>query len=74
VISPGRVGAGALTLAAAVLKDSSSGRSPGGGRAGSGQKEVDGSSRRWVATAAAEYRELRRRYREQLRVREETRW
>jgi carbonic anhydrase/acetyltransferase-like protein (isoleucine patch superfamily) len=36
------------------------------------RKEIDGSSRRWVETAAAEYRELRRRYLEELTVREET--
>ena len=38
------------------------------------KKEVDGSSRRWLETAAAEYRELRRRYLDGLTVREETRW
>ena len=38
------------------------------------KKEVDGSSRRWIETAAAEYRELRRRYLEELIVREETGW
>jgi carbonic anhydrase/acetyltransferase-like protein (isoleucine patch superfamily) len=38
------------------------------------KKRVDGSSRRWLETAAAEYRELRLRYLEGLNVREETRW
>jgi carbonic anhydrase/acetyltransferase-like protein (isoleucine patch superfamily) len=38
------------------------------------KKQVDGSSRRWIESAAAEYRELRGRYLEELTVREETRW
>jgi hypothetical protein len=38
------------------------------------KKAVDGSSRRWLETAAADYRELRRRYLDELTVREETRW
>jgi len=38
------------------------------------KKEVDGSSRRWIETAAVEYRQLRRRYLDESTVKEEARW
>lgn len=78
VLQRARVGAGALVAAGSVVRE---GQEIPAGVVAAGvpavvKKEVDGSSRQWVATAAAEYRELRRRYLEQLseRVGEETRW
>ena len=76
VLQRARVGAGALVAAGSVVRE---GQEIPAGVVAAGvpavvKKEVDGSSRRWVETAAAEYRELRRRYLEELNVREETRW
>jgi carbonic anhydrase/acetyltransferase-like protein (isoleucine patch superfamily) len=77
IVLPGaRVGAGALVAAGSVVRE---GQEIPAGALAAGipavvKKEVGGSSRRWVATAAAEYRELRRRYLDGLAVREETRW
>jgi carbonic anhydrase/acetyltransferase-like protein (isoleucine patch superfamily) len=70
------VGAGALVAAGSVVRE---GQAIPAGVVAAGvpavvKKDVDGSSRRWVETAAAEYRELRRRYVVELTVREETRW
>jgi carbonic anhydrase/acetyltransferase-like protein (isoleucine patch superfamily) len=68
VLQRARVGAGALVAAGSVVREGQ--EIPAGvvavGVPAVVKKEVDGSSRRWVATAAAEYRELRRRYLEQL--------
>jgi carbonic anhydrase/acetyltransferase-like protein (isoleucine patch superfamily) len=76
VLQGARVGAGAMVAAGSVVRE---GQEIPAGVLAAGvpavvKKEVDGSSRRWVETAAAEYRELRRRYLEQLTVREETGW
>jgi carbonic anhydrase/acetyltransferase-like protein (isoleucine patch superfamily) len=38
------------------------------------KKPVEGSPRRWLETAAAEYNDLRRRYLEELTAREELQW
>ena len=74
VLQRARIGAGALVAAGSVVRE---GQEIPAGVVAAGvpavvKKDVDGSSRRWVATAATEYRELRRRYLEQLTVREET--
>jgi carbonic anhydrase/acetyltransferase-like protein (isoleucine patch superfamily) len=76
VLQRAHVGAGALVAAGSVVRE---GQEIPAGVVAAGvpaviKKEVDGSSRRWIETAAAEYRELRRRYLEELSVREETRW
>jgi carbonic anhydrase/acetyltransferase-like protein (isoleucine patch superfamily) len=76
VLQRARVGSGALVAAGSVVRE---GQEIPGGVVAAGvpavvKKRVDASSRRWVETAAAEYRELRRRYLEELTVREETRW
>ena len=76
VLQRARVGAGALVAAGCVVRE---GQEIPAGTVAAGvpavvKKEVDGPSRRWIEMAAAEYRELRRRYLEELRVREETRW
>jgi carbonic anhydrase/acetyltransferase-like protein (isoleucine patch superfamily) len=76
ILQRARVGAGALVAAGSVVRE---GQEIPAGVVAAGipavvKKEVDGSSRRWIETAAAEYRELRRRYLEELTVREETRW
>jgi carbonic anhydrase/acetyltransferase-like protein (isoleucine patch superfamily) len=76
VLQRARVGAGALVAAGSVVRE---GQEIPAGVVAAGvpavvKKEVDGSSRGWVETAAAEYRALRRRYLEELAVREETRW
>ncbi len=76
VLQRARVRRGALVAAGSVVREGQE-IPPGGLAAGVPavvKKSVDGSSRRWVETAAAEYRELRRRYLEELTVREETRW
>ena len=76
VLQRARVGAGALVAAGAVVREGQE-IPPGVVAAGvpaAVKKAVDGSSRRWLETAAAEYRELRGRYLEELIVREETRW
>ena len=76
VLQRARVGAGALIAAGSVVRE---GQEIPSGVVAAGvpavvKKQVDGSSRRWLETAAAEYRELRRRYLEELSSREETRW
>jgi carbonic anhydrase/acetyltransferase-like protein (isoleucine patch superfamily) len=76
VLQRARVGPGALVAAGSVVLEGQ--EIPGGvvaaGVPATVKKEVDGSSRGWLETAAAEYRELRRRYLDGLTVREETRW
>jgi carbonic anhydrase/acetyltransferase-like protein (isoleucine patch superfamily) len=64
VLQRARVGAGALVGAGSVVRE---GQEIPAGALAAGvpavvKKEVDGSSRQWVETAAAEYRDLRRRY------------
>jgi carbonic anhydrase/acetyltransferase-like protein (isoleucine patch superfamily) len=76
VLQGGRVGAGALVAAGSVVRE---GQEIPAGTLAAGvpavvKNEVAGSSRRWVETAADEYRELRRRYLDGLTVREEMRW
>jgi carbonic anhydrase/acetyltransferase-like protein (isoleucine patch superfamily) len=76
VLQRARVGAGALVAAGSVVRE---GQEIPAGMLAAGvpavvKKAVDGSSRRWLETAAADYRELRRRYLDELTVREETRW
>jgi carbonic anhydrase/acetyltransferase-like protein (isoleucine patch superfamily) len=76
VLQRARVGAGALVAAGSVVRE---GQEVPAGVVAAGipavvKKEVDGSSRRWIENAAAHYRELRRRYCEELTVREETGW
>ncbi|HET9243234.1 MAG TPA: gamma carbonic anhydrase family protein [Gaiella sp.] len=76
VLQRARVGAGALVAAGSVVREGQE-IPPGVVAAGVPavvKKRVDGSSRRWLENAAAEYRELRRRYLQDLTVREETRW
>ena len=76
VLQGARVGGGALVAAGSVVREGQE-VPPGSLAAGVPavvKKSVDGSSRRWVETAAAEYRELRRRYLEELTEREETPW
>jgi carbonic anhydrase/acetyltransferase-like protein (isoleucine patch superfamily) len=76
VLQRARVGAGALVAAGSVVREGQE-IPPGVVAAGVPavvKKEVDGSSRHWIETAAAEYRELRRRYLEELEEREEMRW
>jgi carbonic anhydrase/acetyltransferase-like protein (isoleucine patch superfamily) len=76
VLQRAHVGAGALVAAGSVVREGQE-IPPGVLAAGAPavvKKEVDGSSRRWVESAAAEYRRLRRRYLEELFGREETRW
>lgn len=76
VLQRARIGAGALVAAGSVVREGQ--EIPAGvlavGVPALVKKEVEGSSRDWVDTAAAEYRALRRRYLEELAVREETRW
>ena len=76
VLQRARIGAGALVAAGSVVREGQEipARVVAAGVPALVKKELDGSSRRWVETAAAEYRELRRRYLEELTVREETRW
>jgi carbonic anhydrase/acetyltransferase-like protein (isoleucine patch superfamily) len=76
VLQRARVGAGALVAAGSVVRE---GQEIPAGVVAAGvpavvKKQVDGSSRRWLETAAAEYRELRRRYLDELTTREEMRW
>lgn len=64
VLQRAHVGAGALVAAGSVVRE---GQEIPAGVVAAGvpaviKKDLDGSSRRWVETAAAEYRELRRRY------------
>lgn len=76
VLQGARVGAGALLAAGSVVREGQ--EIPGGVLAAGApavvKKQVDGSSRRWLETAAAEYRQLRRRYLDEAKVREEARW
>jgi carbonic anhydrase/acetyltransferase-like protein (isoleucine patch superfamily) len=76
VLQRARIGAGALVAAGSVVREGQEipARVVAAGVPALVKKELDGSSRRWVETAAAEYRELRRRYLVELTVREETRW
>jgi carbonic anhydrase/acetyltransferase-like protein (isoleucine patch superfamily) len=76
VLQRARIGAGALVAAGAVVREGQQipARVVAAGVPALVRKEQDGSSRRWVESAAAEYRELRLRYSEGLSVREETRW
>jgi len=76
VLQGARVGAGALVAAGSVVREGQEipPRALAAGVPAVVKKDVDGSSRHWVETAAAEYRELRRRYVDGLTVREETRW
>jgi carbonic anhydrase/acetyltransferase-like protein (isoleucine patch superfamily) len=76
VLQGARVGAGALVAAGSVVREGFEipPRMLAAGVPAVLKKEVDGSSRRWVETAAAEYRELRRRYLAELTVREESGW
>lgn len=76
VLQGARVGPGSLVAAGSVVRE---GQEIPAGVVAAGvpavvKKVVDGSSRDWIETAAAEYRALRRRYLEALAVREETRW
>lgn len=76
VLHGARVGAGSLVAAGSVVRD---GQVIPAGVVAAGvpavvKKEVSGSSRRWLENAAAEYRELRSRYLEELTVKEETGW
>lgn len=76
VLQRARVGAGALIAAGSVVLEGNE-IPPGVVAAGIPavvKKRVDGSSQRWLGTAADEYRQLRGRYLEELTVREETRW
>jgi carbonic anhydrase/acetyltransferase-like protein (isoleucine patch superfamily) len=76
VLQRARIGAGALVAAGSVVLEGQ--EIPdcvvAAGVPAAVKKEVDGSSRRWLEIAAADYRELRRRYLDELTVREETRW
>jgi carbonic anhydrase/acetyltransferase-like protein (isoleucine patch superfamily) len=76
VLQRARIGRGALVAAGSVVREGQ--EIPAGvvaaGAPAAVKKQVGGSSRRWIESAAAEYRELRRRYLEELSVREETRW
>lgn len=76
VLQGARVGTGALVAAGSVVRE---GQEIPAGMLAAGvpavvKKAVDGSSRRWLEIAAADYQELRRRYLDELTVREETRW
>jgi carbonic anhydrase/acetyltransferase-like protein (isoleucine patch superfamily) len=76
VLQRAHVGAGALVAAGSVVRE---GQEIPAGVVAAGipavvKKDVDGPSRRWIETAAAEYRKLRRRYLEELTTREETPW
>jgi carbonic anhydrase/acetyltransferase-like protein (isoleucine patch superfamily) len=76
VLQRARVGAGALVAAGSVVRE---GQQIPAGALAAGipavvKKQIDGSSRRWIENAAAHYRELRRRYLEELTVREELGW
>jgi carbonic anhydrase/acetyltransferase-like protein (isoleucine patch superfamily) len=70
VLQRARVGAGALVAAGSVVRE---GQVIPAGALAAGvpavvKKDIDGSSRQWVETAAAEYRELRRRYLDGLTI------
>jgi carbonic anhydrase/acetyltransferase-like protein (isoleucine patch superfamily) len=74
VLQRARVAAGALVAAGSVVRE---GQEIPAGMVAAGvpalvKKRVDGSSRRWLDIAANDYRALRRRYLDELAVREET--
>jgi carbonic anhydrase/acetyltransferase-like protein (isoleucine patch superfamily) len=78
VLQRAHVGAGSVVAAGSVVLE---GQAIPAGVVAAGipavvKKEVDGSSRRWIETAAVTYRGLRSRYLEELELimREETRW
>ena len=76
VLQRARVGAGSLVAAGSVVREGQE-IPPGVLAAGVPavvRKELDGSSRRWVETAAAEYVRLRLRYLGEMTVREEAPW
>jgi carbonic anhydrase/acetyltransferase-like protein (isoleucine patch superfamily) len=70
VLQRARIGAGSMLAAGAVVLEGQ--EIPAGVLAAGApavvKKELDGSARRWVETAAAEYRELAARYREEARA------
>jgi carbonic anhydrase/acetyltransferase-like protein (isoleucine patch superfamily) len=73
VLQRAHIGAGALVAAGSVVREGQT-IPPGVVAAGVPavvKKDVDGSSRRWIETAAAEYRALARRYRETLNAQED---
>ncbi len=76
VLQGARVGTGALVAAGSVVREGQEipADAVAAGVPAVVKKDVDGSSRRWVETAAAEYRELRQRYLDEITVREESRW
>jgi carbonic anhydrase/acetyltransferase-like protein (isoleucine patch superfamily) len=68
VLQRARIGAGALVAAGRVVREGQE-IPPGSVAAGVPavvKKELDGSSQRWVESAAREYVELRLRYRREL--------
>jgi len=76
VLQRARVGAGTLVAAGSVVLE---GQEIPGGVVAAGvpavvKKPVEGSSRHWIETGAAEYRRMRSRYLDELDVREETPW
>ena len=76
VLQQARVGSGALIAAGSVVLEGQE-IPPGVVAAGVPavvKKRVDGSSQRWLEMAADGYRALRRRYLDDLELREETRW
>ena len=76
VLQRAHVGAGSLVAAGSVVLEGQE-IPPGVVAAGVPavvKKRVDGSSRRWLEIAAADYRALRGRYLDELAAREETRW
>jgi|SRR5581483_4516494 len=69
VLQRARVGAGSMVAAGAVVREGQE-IPPGVLAAGAPavvKKELDGSARRWVETAASHYRELAVRYRQEAR-------
>jgi carbonic anhydrase/acetyltransferase-like protein (isoleucine patch superfamily) len=76
VLQRARVGAGSVVAAGSVVLEGQE-IPPGVVAAGvpaEVRKDVGGSARRWIESAAPTYRDLRRRYLEELTAREETRW
>jgi carbonic anhydrase/acetyltransferase-like protein (isoleucine patch superfamily) len=76
VLQRAHIGAGAVVAAGSVVRE---GQSIPAGTVAAGvpavvKKRVEGSSERWLEIAARDYRELRRRYLDELAIREETRW
>jgi carbonic anhydrase/acetyltransferase-like protein (isoleucine patch superfamily) len=76
VLQRAHIGRGALVAAGSVVREGQVVPADvvAAGVPAAVKKQVDGSSRRWIESAAAEYRELRVRYLEELTLREETRW